>query len=57
MLIDNREMSEPEIRAYIHELRTEIDRLKRANMVMQEYVAYHYYSDIDDTEEEMHEHD
>lgn len=57
MMIGNTEMSESEIKAYIHQFRSEIELLQRENYVMQEYITARYYTDIDPCEEEVHDYD
>ena len=50
MIINNTEMSETEVRAYI-------EMLQRENYVMQQYILAKYFSDIDDSEESVHDYD
>lgn len=57
MMIGNTEMSESEIKAYIHQLRSEIELLQRENYVMQQYITARYFVDIDPCEEEVHDYD
>lgn len=57
MMIGNTEMSESEIKAYIHQLRSEIELLQRENYVMQQYITARYFADIDPCEEEVHDYD
>ncbi|MBO5811026.1 MAG: hypothetical protein J6R32_09400 [Bacteroidales bacterium] len=57
MMIGNTEMSESEIKAYIHQLRSEIELLQRENYVMQQYIIARYFADIDPCEEEVHDYD
>lgn len=57
MIINNTEMSETEVRAYIHDLRSQIEMLQRENYIMQQYITAKYFTDIDDIEESVHEYD
>ena len=50
-------MSESEFKACIQHLRYKFALLQRENNVMQQYILSHYFKDIDDCEEEMHDYD